>query len=493
MRDSDFKFAFRLFFSCLLGSLVPLIVISFYDHPILDDFSYGAPTRHTWIATHSFWDVLKTASENVKSTYLSWSGSYTNVFLNSIHGGVFSEKWYPFCPLIVIFLFLLGTWILMKEVLEKQLRASRSRTLFVYLVVVVLSLNLMISPVAGIYWWTSAQYYTGFYSCALIFLARILALRRIHNGRIPVLHLVVLCVCGFLLMGGNLLTILSLLLVMTCFIFFSLLDSKKGTGELLVLEAVLLFGFLLNVLSPGVALRKSGTVGFPVFQTILQSIWSAIKSFAFNSTPVILLSLIPVVLALWNRMKSAELCADPRLQILFRYRIPVTIFSFGIYAAQWAPSWYAIGTEGEFRAQNLCFFSYFWLLLFWMIIWFGWFHSSHPAAETKPAGFILTKRRRILYILLLGCSLALYRSLDRIAGISAWKSLLTGEAQRYSEERFEQDHIFSTSTGDVTVKAVDAEPNLLRVYGFLLSEDPDTWTNTVEAEYYGLNSISALQ
>ena len=56
-------------------SLIPLIHIGFYSHPVGDDFSCGSLSHVAWETTGSVWAVLKAAFESAKSCYY-WMMTY---------------------------------------------------------------------------------------------------------------------------------------------------------------------------------------------------------------------------------------------------------------------------------------------------------------------------------------------------------------------------------------------------------------------------------
>ena len=42
-------------------SALPLLWLSFYNHPSADDYMYAAETYRVWNETHSIWQVIKAA------------------------------------------------------------------------------------------------------------------------------------------------------------------------------------------------------------------------------------------------------------------------------------------------------------------------------------------------------------------------------------------------------------------------------------------------
>ena len=65
----------------LLVSLIPLLIASFYAHPVLDDLNYSASTHDVILAGGGFGEVIQSILVKVKATWHDWQGSYASVFL----------------------------------------------------------------------------------------------------------------------------------------------------------------------------------------------------------------------------------------------------------------------------------------------------------------------------------------------------------------------------------------------------------------------------
>ena len=78
----------------LFISLIPIVVLAFYNYPCADDFSASDTAHWAWQETGSLWEVIKAAWENVVYNYENWSGVYTSVFWTSMQPGLFGEEFY---------------------------------------------------------------------------------------------------------------------------------------------------------------------------------------------------------------------------------------------------------------------------------------------------------------------------------------------------------------------------------------------------------------
>lgn len=61
-----------------LCALIPLAVLSKYNHQSGDDYGYAYRTFQIWRETHSFWNVIKEAFATSAEFYQKWQGLYAS-------------------------------------------------------------------------------------------------------------------------------------------------------------------------------------------------------------------------------------------------------------------------------------------------------------------------------------------------------------------------------------------------------------------------------
>ena len=64
-----------------LCALIPLAVLSKYNHQSGDDYGYAYRTFQIWRETHSFWNVIKEAFATSAEFYQKWQGLYASAVL----------------------------------------------------------------------------------------------------------------------------------------------------------------------------------------------------------------------------------------------------------------------------------------------------------------------------------------------------------------------------------------------------------------------------
>ena len=207
----------------LLLSLVPLLALSFYSYPAVDDFSYGLYTHHAWVETGSLIRVLKYAVGEVKDTYQNWQGTYAAVGLFSLHPGIFGEQWYFLTAFFILGALIAGSAALCRVLVYDLLGGDRYDWGIVTSMLLLLSIQCMPSLSQGIYWFNGGSFYLFFHAAMLLYLASML---RLCLGRVHPLRIGWCALLGVALGGGNYasaLLSLELSALLLCFeaLFFS--------------------------------------------------------------------------------------------------------------------------------------------------------------------------------------------------------------------------------------------------------------------------------
>ncbi len=178
LKDNNYllnqKWICRYILFLFILSLIPMLLIARYNHPCADDFSYGEYTIHTWRETGSLLKTIGAAVEGTKIRYNTWQGSFSGVFLMTLHPAIFGENLYQYVPIILILGFCIATMFLLKVILMDYLGADKYSYGIISLIITFLSIQFVITPVEAFYWYNGAMYYTGFYAIAMILFALVL-------------------------------------------------------------------------------------------------------------------------------------------------------------------------------------------------------------------------------------------------------------------------------------------------------------------------------
>lgn len=477
-------------------SLIPLYLIARYAFPSADDFFYLGRTLPVWQQTGSIAAVVQAALQQTVQRYYEWQGNFSFIFLTFLQPASFGEQYYGLTAVITLTALILCGLYFFRVMLRGYMKASRSISWIISLLLLFLLVQYMYEPVEGLYWHPGAISYTFFYALGLWMNGLLLQMVR-HSS----LHRRLLCfvpafVLALIVGGGNYSTALvSAMLIFLLVIY--LLIKKQRQNAVLCLTVLLLLSaaLIVSILAPGNGLRQETVGEASVIKGLVISVVYAVYSMANATTVPVLLAWVFIAPMVYRLAKKSSLD--------FSHPVWATILLLGLYAALGMPCFYALGFAIPERNINLIYFSYYPVVLCAMFYLMGWF--SHRFAEKLPnwqIGALYEKRFGtvlavfcLLFALSIGGQIAVGKGEDgglaferMPVGLSAAYSLMTGEAQEYQAQMLERETICRDAPGeDVILTALTAKPWVLTYLD--ITEDPSDWKNISIAEYYGNASI----
>lgn len=299
-----------------------------------------------------------------------------------------------------------------------------------------------------------------------------------------VLEIFAMLILTFLVSLGTYISLIGMLLIYVCAVIWYW--YRRNPNRWIVTGGFVLYmmGFLANVLAPGnqVRMQSAGMTGMSAVEAILRSIYEAAQYIVHNTIPPCLILAVLLATVFVRIVRGRQ----------YRYPLPllVTLISFCIFAAQFTPTLYSLGITGAGRVQNI----YRWTFYIWLygneLYWIGWLMNQ---AKLKKRFQEERKKKCLLMpIWIVGGALLLvslrYWGGDTVTTYSAIKSLRSGAAEGYYEEWQERRAILE----DETITDAVLEPFQNYVYLLYFGDittDPDDWTNSAMASYYGKNSV----
>jgi len=459
----------------LLLSLVPLLVLGFYAAPAADDFSYGAYARLAYKDSGSILAAAAGALDKTVESYMSWQGTFSAIFLMSIQPAVFSENLYALTPFIMLTALIVGTFMFCRAFFSKLLGLERELGDIAAALMCILSVQLMPSPVQGLYWFNGAVYYVFFHGLSLAACA--LAISLVKNGGAGKGAL--LCLMCLVLGGGNYVTALTLSILAVSAVILLVARKDCAWKRLLLPLLLLLASFALSIAAPGNAVRQAAQEDTPgVIKAVLMSFESgAFYALNWFSLPAAG-GLFLLAVAVWPVFSKAER----------KYPLPllVSIFSFCLLSAMFCPPIYAMGNVGEPRLLNVIYFAYLMLLAINLVYWLGWLAGKIKRADSEKNLMLVPVFLAVL-VLAGSCALAMLRGTG-FTSVGALSTLASGEAKAYHDSVLERFELLNDeSVKDVQLEDFTTKPYLL--YFDDITRDPADWHNEDISTFYGKNSV----
>lgn len=471
----SYKLIKYLLIAALILSLMPLLVLGFYAVPAADDFSYGAYAHLAFRESGSLLDAFSGALKKTVESYMSWQGTFSAIFLMALQPAVFSEGLYALTPFVMLAALIIGTFAFCRVFFSKLLGLERELGDIAAALILLISVQLMPSPVQGLYWFNGAVYYMFFHGLSLAACA--LAIALVKKGGMG--KSLALCLMCLVLGGGNYVTALALSILAVAAIGLLALKKDRAWKKLLLPGVILFLSFALSIAAPGNAVRQAAQENTPgVIKAVLMSFENGIKySVDWFSLPVAgMLLLFTVVL--WPALTKTE----------HKFSMPLllSVFSFCLFAAMFCPPIYAMGNVGDKRLLNMVWFAYLLLLTINLACWLGWLVQKLKRTE-------VAKSLKAVPVLLSACILAACCAFSMLKGtgfaaVGALSTLASGEARAYHDSAVARFEILK----DESIKDVQLEPFPVKPYLLYfddISSDPSDWHNEDISTYYGKESV----
>ena len=448
----------------MLSVLIPLLALSFYNHPSpADDYCYiDTVFKFGWFEAMNYY-------------YSGWTGRYFGIFLN--HSNPLLFHWingFKVLPVI-----LLAGLIYALYNLFRHLTPTLSRLAHLGFAGVVFFLYILkMGSISEAFYWMAA-FVTYTIPNILTLLWTVLALRWYRQDTQPAKTIVGI-LSGFLIfavIGSSETNLLIMVLLIGGWWFYRLLFYRKVDGFMIAMLLVTSVSCYFYFSSPGNQARIGGN---PLGGNIPFSVISSFRKLASLSfewifrTPLIFFSLAWLIVL-------SRLSAGARNYFSVPVWYAILLF-IGVLSAQLFPSYYGVGIEPTPRVINCVYF-------FFLIGWFyviGVIFHFFSTSKTFQFQFSVLKYGILYAMLIISIALSFYRSTNvRLL----YNDLLKGTASAFDKEMFERYAVLKNAKEDVVyLSPVKAKP-LSIFYDDDIKTNKDHWWNKCMAGYFGKKAI----
>ena len=539
-KDNIYRFEAVVLTTLLLVSFIPLIIISIYDVPSADDYSMGLQAGLAFRETHSIFRTLAAGAEKTILLYRTWIGYYSSAFLSTLPPQTWGDgSYYGITLIISLGSLCLGTWLLLRIIFMRILRADRCQTACITAITLMITVWCIPegnSRVEGLYWYSGAINYTFMYGVALCWIAMLveellcitdtdMSGTQLMKNREQMLHLlryILIPVLGFIVGGANYMTSLTCAIISVLFIVVGIVlvrckthksvmsdqpavasDSNPQTSLKSIMIPCLcqLAGFTLSCLAPGNRVRGGMEYGMSPVTTILTALYDtyALCIRQWTGWPVILLLLL-LIPFIWKAAEHREASNPDKAGYgghLPRFPLPgiAAILAYGLASANIAPPLFATGNIEAGRIRAIYWMQYVLLLILTEIYVIGWLRRvTRRNNHEEPAPAVKSMKIHQAYMAVIAVLFVIYSLLtvrsdhDRYTVTQAVAELSNGEAKSYREQYLERlDILEDRSVKKAILTPYEENPGLL--YYSDITSDPKDWSNKALANYYGKKKV----
>ena len=154
---------------CFALSLLPILALSFFNHPVMDDFNYGILTRHALEENSGLAvipAVLRAAVQRAENLWHEWQGTYSFAVIGALRPSIISERLTFIQTFILVGVMVIGFTYFIDVMLHRILGMSRAVAVSVSVVVLTLCIQYVPVGLEAFYWWIGSVGYTGFFHAA---------------------------------------------------------------------------------------------------------------------------------------------------------------------------------------------------------------------------------------------------------------------------------------------------------------------------------------
>lgn len=473
----------------LLLSLVAPVVLSFYNRPYSDDYTYGVLAAHAWRDTKSIVSVLESAVKQVFATYKTWQGTFSAVFLFALQPGILSEKLYFLSTLLLMGSLISSKFIFLYVLLIGKLKSDRATWLIVSNILVFITVQFLPSASEGFYWYNGGVFYTFFYSLLLLLLSILIKSSSSQNFLQTIAAIVISVLVG----GGNYITALLGVLLVSMYLLYLIITHSKGIWLTATCIILIIVGLYISAVAPGneiraQAMRAAGNHPVSIPQAILTSYQQGFLLIHNWASPW-LISLLLLLIPLFK-----PLICNSTMQ--FRAPARVFLLSYSLFCAQLSPP-VLMNVFGSGRHINIIYYSFVLFMGFIIFYCTGWFirlaqrnnYVSTMVRQYANSAHAIWLKRIFASALVLTVVVGLGNR-PSLSGLS-YQILLSGEATQFAQDRdMRLVQYLDNDRSYVRVKPLSVQPAL-----FLATDlwYEDWWVNQSIAHFYGKKSVAFVQ
>lgn len=482
-----------LLWCAMIGSLLPIIAVAYYNRQNADDYTYTVIT-HAAVMNHD--NIFAAAVQSVKYFMENWNGLYFSTFLQSLSWGIYGSKFCILNTIVIILSLIIGIGMLSYTVIRRILQLEEVDWKLLAGMIFVYIMQTFPSPVQALYWYNGAVNYTFMWSLFLLTLSFLLLYMFDKDSKYPNMIYIVCLVLTLLTIGGN--HVVQGLLLGFTFLFSIFALRKKYKREIIVPFIIAFAGFAFNMMSGGTESRwESMEYDHNIIKTIISSAATTVQWGIQWFT----LSTLLLVIAVMILLKPAIRKYGKNYEWNIGHVIAEFLFSILIiFCMNFIPT-FAMGYAGSGRVTNIIYATFVVLMIVNAFILscylFKRFHNLKlEESISEMQGRILDNLQKgmlllaVCYVALFGMGTCIRMPYGSTA-VNALKDIVSGDAKTYAAELDAREAYYAEHQGeDVTVEALSCYPYTLCFTD--IEMDQEDYKNTYSAEFYGVKSITRL-
>ena len=353
-------------FSILIISLLPLIIVGFYNVPSSDDFGHSLNAYTDWVENRSLLNVAKLSIDFISWMWNKWAGLYSNILIPLTSPFYINNYWIT--AFITIIPLCFCSIFLSMVIFIKIFKADIWKSLLISIITSMLMIQCVSSPAESFYWLSGAVFYTT--ATALFFMIISFTILGIYSNskKYKLFYIIFSSLIIILYSGMNFITTLAsagLFILMICF----LLIIKNKSWKLICIPCFFAVLSLLLIMSaPGNSVRRfNDEHSLDPIAAIFKSLEFGLYGFWKSFDHIHYVLFLGVLFFLPFFIKIVI-----NTNFIFKYPILVTLFSYLYFSSLMTPGFYGSGIPGYHRMLGVYLFFFMHLTIINVYYWVGW-------------------------------------------------------------------------------------------------------------------------
>ena len=451
MKIINYLSSSKLFVLLAVVTLVPFVLLSFFNNPATDDFYYAYHSKTSGLLNAPWWMYNNLGGRYFSNTLLSFNSVYFNNYY-----------WFKILSITLIIVFTFSVYYFISSLFNT---VSKSQKNAITGLVVLLFFIQLPDACSAFYWMPGAITNQLPISLSLLFYATLIKFYKTKKIKFLLISIVLLIFS----MGCNEITVVLTLLLLYFVLFQKSLLLKKIDYTLIFIVIVATLFAAIEILAPGNAVRaKEIPVSHDVAFSIAKSLLSSIVFFLKWSPLVALFSLF--FSESINEFATAENNKNYLVSPIYSVLIVFGILFFGLF-----PGFYVNRNLLPDRTLNNLYF-YFFVALLYMIMCVLFYLKNKYNYELSISNSSKT---------FLGIIIAL-SVFSNTPIYNAYHDLLTGKAYQYNKEMESRFELISNSKENkVLIPALKNQPKtIFQPIIMGITTDLKDWRNAETSEYF---------
>jgi hypothetical protein len=445
--------------------VLPFLIISVYNHPSADDYSYSHFGNR-----FGFWAAQV-------EHYFTWSGRYTATALLTVNPIDYTNlSFYRILPVLHLISFVFAVYIFLRSALPK---AKLNDQLLMSFLIIFLYIYYTPNLSEAFYWMPGSVTYQLASTLSLLLFSLIFPLLRGTSKEKEIIYLIAGSILTFTTIGLNETSMLILCVTFSALFTMQIFRTRSLDHRLLLFLVITIAASSIVIAAPGNLVRMAEKPEkFQLLPSILGS---------FKTTLLYIGSWIPMTFltfALFSPLLyrlAQNMREQFKLQWLSKLNLAIIAFLFlGFLALCFFPSYWSQGGKPPARTVNVIYLLFILGAMALVVLFFAYLQiANRPLPKIPLAGNVF---------LVLAATAIIGFKPNNVRNV--YKDLFSGTAYRYHKEMNKRYSLLENCNTECNLPPIENRPSTLFAYD--LAKKPSEELNYYNRDlgyYFGLTEV----